>query len=192
MLGVGEPVGKIRMGAAHHDVAQRVVDVATSRNQAGVLDDLAGTMEMGRVSQLSQEYRSRESPDSRDTEQVRGCRNLLEQALDLLIRYLGSGDQAAFDSAAALWRSNTAPVDFVMGFSDIRFDPLRRKGLWTALLFLPDTEAQGRVDKLLGILPELTASLPGGPPGTRSRPRCSSARAGYVVVTVLADAPIRN
>ena len=41
MLGVGEAVREIRMRHAHHDVAQRVVDIAAAGDQAGILDELA-------------------------------------------------------------------------------------------------------------------------------------------------------
>jgi len=59
-------------------------------------------------------------------------------AVDLLIEHLRTGRPSAFDSAAAIWRSNSAPLDFVLGFADPRFDPLGTKGLWTGLLFVPD------------------------------------------------------
>jgi dipeptidyl-peptidase-3 len=84
-------------------------------------------------------------------------------AVDLLIRHLRSGEPAAFDSAAALWRSGSTPVDFLLGFCDTRFDPLGSRGLWTGFLSLRDEAAQTNVDRLLQVAKELqTESLEEG------------------------------
>ncbi|HEX7343352.1 MAG TPA: hypothetical protein VF398_03750, partial [bacterium] len=84
------------------------------------------------------------------------------QAADLLIQHLRTGRTSAFDSAAAIWRSSSAPLDFILGFADPRFDPLGNKGLWTGLLFVPDDVAQARLDRLREMAGELLAELPEG------------------------------
>jgi len=82
--------------------------------------------------------------------------------IDLLIEHFRTGDPSSFDSAAGILRHTSAPLDFVVGFDDRRFDPLHQKGLWTGILFIADDAAQAQIDKLEKALPDLLASFPGG------------------------------
>ncbi len=93
--------------------------------------------------------------------------NRIETA-DEIIRYLRTGDPTALDSAAARQSISRAPVDFVFGFMDTRFDPLRIKGLWTGMLILLDSTAQIKLDQLHAALPNLLSSFPGSPQAQRT------------------------
>ncbi|RJP76335.1 MAG: hypothetical protein C4524_10245 [Candidatus Zixiibacteriota bacterium] len=90
-------------------------------------------------------------------------------AVDHLIEHLRSGSPAAFDSAAALLRGSSAPVDFMLGFTDLRLDPQRRKGLWTGLAFVADDSAQRRIDRMREVRAllagDLVVTLPEVPAG---------------------------
>jgi dipeptidyl-peptidase-3 len=82
-------------------------------------------------------------------------------AADDVIRYLRTGDPTALDSAGANQCGSRAAVDFVFGFTDTRFDPLQTKGLWTGMLCLLDSTAQGKLDQLYAALPNLLSAFPG-------------------------------
>ena len=85
------------------------------------------------------------------------------EAVDDIIRYLRTGNPKSLDSAAARQSESRAQVDFVFGFTDRRFDPLRIKGLWTGILFLLDSTAQGKLDQLYASMPNLLSTFPGTP-----------------------------
>jgi len=107
-------------------------------------------------------------------------------AVDLLIEHLRSGRPSAFDSAAVLWRRSSAPLDFILGFADPRFDPLGHKGLWTGLLFLPDDVARARLDRLQGAAGDLLAGLPEGLTPSLRR---SQLKAAQLLTSIGANGP---
>jgi hypothetical protein len=84
-------------------------------------------------------------------------------ALDRLVDYMTTGDPDAFEAACDILRNTSSRVDFVLGFNDIRYDPLATRALWTGLLFITDEEAE----KTRRILEEYCRANP--LPGNASR-----------------------
>jgi len=109
------------------------------------------------------------------------------EAVDLLIQHFRTGRPSAFDSAAAIWRSSSAPLDFILGFTDPRFDPLGNKDLWTGLLFVPDDVAQARLDRLREMAGDLLMGLPEGLAPSLGR---SQLRAAQLLTAIGANGPL--
>lgn len=80
---------------------------------------------------------------------------------DHLISHFRTGDPASYYNAAQLWRQSDAPVDFILGFNDQRFDPLEKKGLWTGMLFITDEKAQELLSRTADTARELLKAFPG-------------------------------
>jgi len=81
-------------------------------------------------------------------------------ALDLLVEHFTTGDWEKYLQAQRLLAKEIFPLEFVLGFSDVRFDPLKQKDLWTGILGISDKSADARYNEIKKSL--LTASkLPG-------------------------------
>ncbi|TKJ36840.1 hypothetical protein CEE37_14745 [candidate division LCP-89 bacterium B3_LCP] len=80
--------------------------------------------------------------------------------VDHLIDHFTTGDPGSYLKALEIQRERSASVDFILGFHDKRYDPLRLKGLWTGLLFISDKDAQEKVTTIKTLLPQMLERLP--------------------------------
>ncbi|MBU0519321.1 dipeptidyl peptidase 3 [bacterium] len=69
-------------------------------------------------------------------------------AVDLLSEHFITGDWDKFIAAQQILASENSPLEFITGFSDMRFDPLQTKGLWAGILGVTDHAAGKQFEDL--------------------------------------------
>lgn len=63
-----------------------------------------------------------------------------KEALDLLVRYLKTGDKDLFQKHDITWLKQVFPVDYIMGFVETYTDIRERKGSWESFVAIPDPD----------------------------------------------------
>lgn len=70
--------------------------------------------------------------------------------LELLVRYLETGERQDFDKGTAAWMTDDSPVDVALGVFDRQADPKQRHGEFLGAVFAPDKQQVDRMKMVLG------------------------------------------
>jgi dipeptidyl-peptidase-3 len=69
--------------------------------------------------------------------------------LSQLVEYFRTGDQKAFDEAIHAWSEAPLPMEFAIGFLDVRLDPRKLKGIFSGFLGYEDRLGTAKLASLL-------------------------------------------
>ncbi len=82
--------------------------------------------------------------------------------LSLLVEHFRTGDGTTFDEALRGWSELPLPIEFILGFLDVRLDPRKVKGIFSGLLGYEDREATAKLAALLSHAQALEERMPWG------------------------------
>ncbi|MFH1862320.1 MAG: hypothetical protein ABH878_05855 [bacterium] len=85
------------------------------------------------------------------------------EKLDYLLEHFRTGDPSCCEAAARLncRASSENGIDFILSFSDTRYDPLHQKGLFTGMVFISDDSAQLRLQETSEVVQNQLSKFPG-------------------------------